>query len=251
MNETNLSELKINYLSDEQYEIAKTNNEINDNELYFTPDVDDEEGGSDIEIVDNLTSTSSTAALSANQGRVLNEKINNLETLNDNVLVDYRVAPGGEKTVIFNNLPQFNDNYKFKIIIVGLSTADSDISVQINNITDNLYNQMGQYRNGTNTSDVSNYQYATGTRLKKNRFYYAFSIRNNLTNINAELSKTSNVIYMKWASQSITDAGKQFDSNCFGYLYDPVSRENTSITFSNDSGFFRENTRFLIKKEVI
>lgn len=38
----------------------------------FTPP---EEGGESIEVIDNLDSTSTTAALSANQGRVLNEKI--------------------------------------------------------------------------------------------------------------------------------------------------------------------------------
>lgn len=36
--ETQLNELKINYLTEEQYEEAKTNNQINDNELYMTPD---------------------------------------------------------------------------------------------------------------------------------------------------------------------------------------------------------------------
>lgn len=36
--ETNLSELKINYLTETQYAEAKTNNQINDDELYMTPD---------------------------------------------------------------------------------------------------------------------------------------------------------------------------------------------------------------------
>lgn len=44
------------------------------------------EGGS-VDIIDNLTSTDSDAALSANQGKVLNEKIENIET--QTVVADY------------------------------------------------------------------------------------------------------------------------------------------------------------------
>lgn len=47
-------------------------NKIDDALKYFTPP---EEGGESIEVIDNLDSTSTTAALSANQGKVLNEKI--------------------------------------------------------------------------------------------------------------------------------------------------------------------------------
>lgn len=35
------------------------------------------------EVIDNLTSTDTTAALSANQGRILNEKIENVATEED------------------------------------------------------------------------------------------------------------------------------------------------------------------------
>lgn len=38
MTETKLNELKINYLTEAQYEEAKTNGAINDDELYMTPD---------------------------------------------------------------------------------------------------------------------------------------------------------------------------------------------------------------------
>ena len=35
----------------------------------------------DLEVIDNLNSTDPYAALSANQGRILNEKINNIATV--------------------------------------------------------------------------------------------------------------------------------------------------------------------------
>lgn len=70
MEQENLDNLTINYLTEEQYETAKANGELNENELYLTP-----EGRAIVGVIDNLTSTSITDALSANQGRVLNEKI--------------------------------------------------------------------------------------------------------------------------------------------------------------------------------
>jgi len=41
MTEENLEKLTINYLSEEQYNTAKENGELNENELYFTPDYKD------------------------------------------------------------------------------------------------------------------------------------------------------------------------------------------------------------------
>ena len=41
MTETKLNELKINYLTEAQYKEAKTNGEINDDELYMTTDKDE------------------------------------------------------------------------------------------------------------------------------------------------------------------------------------------------------------------
>lgn len=36
--ETTIEELKINYLTEEQYKAAKENGEINENEIYMTPE---------------------------------------------------------------------------------------------------------------------------------------------------------------------------------------------------------------------
>ena len=70
MSEEQLDKLTINYLTEDQYNEAKESGEINENELYATPDAS---ARALINIIDNLTSTSVTDALSANQGRVLNE----------------------------------------------------------------------------------------------------------------------------------------------------------------------------------
>lgn len=46
---TNLTTLKINYLTEEQYNTALNNNQINENELYLTPDT----GGSALTAITN------------------------------------------------------------------------------------------------------------------------------------------------------------------------------------------------------
>lgn len=76
----------INYLTEEQYEEAKTNGQINEDELYMTPD----NSRAITNVIDNLTSTSITDALSANQGRVLKGLIDTqiIETTGTN-LNDY------------------------------------------------------------------------------------------------------------------------------------------------------------------
>lgn len=70
---------------------AMDDSKFTDDVTYFIPDGDGEEeegGGGYIEVVDNLLSTATELALSANQGRVLNEKIDNLAS-GENIGVRY------------------------------------------------------------------------------------------------------------------------------------------------------------------
>lgn len=87
MTEENLG--GINYLTEDQYAEAKANGEIIEDELYMTPDTGFN-ARAIINVYDGLDSTSITDALSANQGRVLNEKISTkiIETAGTN-LNDY------------------------------------------------------------------------------------------------------------------------------------------------------------------
>ena len=252
MSETNLTELKINYLSDEQYENAKTNNEINDNELYFTPDVDDEEGGSDIEIVDNLISTSTIAALSANQGRVLNEKITNLETLNDNVLVDYRIA-SAVNTVSFEDL-NITEDYEYEIRIEGASSVATDVYTTYNDIDTNTYWQMGHYRSASDSSDTSNWSYTTGTRINKAGWYFAQCLRPRWGSIVAKLkiikeSETVKCVEYRWRTRIIKNAN-QVDSDCFGIRNHNNLTQINKLTFRCANGNFNVGTHFVIKKII-
>lgn len=81
----NLSTLEIHKLTQEQYDRELAAGNINDTALYLTPE---EEGVSKEEfnafkdslIIDNLTSTDTTKALSANQGRELDKKIAAINT---------------------------------------------------------------------------------------------------------------------------------------------------------------------------
>ena len=61
---------------------------------------------SDIQVVDELNSTSKTSALSANQGRILNEKINDIDKNDDSPIPNYvSVVIGGSNPQImkYNN----------------------------------------------------------------------------------------------------------------------------------------------------
>lgn len=61
--ETKLNELKINYLTEAQYEETKTNNQINDNELYMTPDSSEDK---EVILYNNSNGSFSTITLSDN-----------------------------------------------------------------------------------------------------------------------------------------------------------------------------------------
>ena len=137
MTEETLDKLTINYLTEEQYNEAKESGEINDDELYATP----ETGVSPtaiINIIDNLTSTSQTDALSANQGRVLKELIDdinltdgsilnneNLNTLADRVYIGYghtlTNAPYGSAGFLLN-IPNPNNTSYARQIFTHYST---------------------------------------------------------------------------------------------------------------------------------
>ena len=68
---TNLSTLKINYLTQSMYNTALNNNEINENELYFTPSIGEDTlylftgtaSGSSVNWYYNITVTDSSAYL--------------------------------------------------------------------------------------------------------------------------------------------------------------------------------------------
>ena len=90
------------------------------------------EGGS-VDIIDNLTSTDSDAALSANQGKILNDKINNLNTDGSNVSVTQSLTNG------------------IKIATVTIDGAVTDLFAPEN--TDTTYNIATETEDGLMSSE--------------------------------------------------------------------------------------------------
>lgn len=100
MEEEILDELTINYLSEEQYSEAKANGEVNENELYATPDAS---VFAITNVYDGLDSTSITDALSANQGRVLNEKIEDKNIITAGISSNITLTTAGNNRIAINN----------------------------------------------------------------------------------------------------------------------------------------------------
>ena len=95
-----------------------------------------------VPIVDNLTSTSTTSALSANQGKVLNEKI---EALSSDVDSNYLKLTGGTLTGVVNFNAGLNVNHGNTVVqditIKGNVTQEGDSFItkaETVNITDNI-----------------------------------------------------------------------------------------------------------------
>lgn len=119
MTEENLDKLTINYLSEEQYQEAVTSGEVNENELYATPDVSTR---AITNVVDNLTSTSITDALSANQGRVLKGLIDTKNIITAGISSNYTIETAGNNRIpIATEIAKVGDKFTISDgkIIVG------------------------------------------------------------------------------------------------------------------------------------
>ena len=80
-----LSVTNIIALTSSEYETLKTNDELEEDTLYAILD----DGIENTFVVDNLNSTDTNKALSANQGRILNNKIGSIATVLDAINGSY------------------------------------------------------------------------------------------------------------------------------------------------------------------
>lgn len=80
-----LSVTNIIALTSSEYETLKTNDELEEDTLYAILD----DGIENTFVVDNLNSTDANKALSANQGRILNNKIGSIATVLDAINGSY------------------------------------------------------------------------------------------------------------------------------------------------------------------
>lgn len=79
--ETLVNELKINYLTEEQYQTALTNNQINENEIYMTPTLSDTAKVTQNAVVTNNVDYPVILAYDSNTAKVTNtvNKANSLK----------------------------------------------------------------------------------------------------------------------------------------------------------------------------
>lgn len=91
-------------------------------------------------VKDNLTSESTSDALSANQGRILNEKISNLENLSSGKIVISEEEPPTENTKLWVNLATndvkpnalIGDSYISKVLYLSEEGKSTDITLNEN-----------------------------------------------------------------------------------------------------------------------
>ena len=113
--------------------------------------------GGDTVVIDNLNSTSSDNALSANQGRVLDEKIESYNTLNTSIEILENIVGVDETVGDSNNLPEGDAD-----VISAINRLDSEITEGLSlkaNIKD-VYDKEtidAKISNITTNGDFSNY----------------------------------------------------------------------------------------------
>ena len=134
---TNLQTLKINYLTQAQYDTALANNQINDNELYFTPD----DGGGGVFVAEYGTTTFSEIQSAYQSG--------------NNIVCRYEYLDGTESVTEYLDLPlesfysedEIYDMFKFSGCyddqisaekrVVSISVTDQDLwNVTLNQVID-------------------------------------------------------------------------------------------------------------------
>lgn len=142
--ETKLNELKINYLTEAQYEEAKTNNQINDNELYMTSDTNEKDLKRKVAtayLTSNLDSYTGKISLTA-----INSNSNNLTLSNGGI----KIGKGISCILVSGNVfvqAEKNDSYLW----TSIRCNSTEISISIDNY--NTY-----YASTTHSPKVVNVQ---------------------------------------------------------------------------------------------
>lgn len=142
---TNLDTLKINYLTQEQYDTALANSQINSNQLYFTPD-----NTSDTQVTQtSIISDTSDADLSHNYRLILSGTATDTTETNTVYKVD---------TLRFNP-------YQARLILAPSDTATQPVLRMTN--TDNYMNWLSAGSNWFNVNGTSTSSATAGIRLSQ------------------------------------------------------------------------------------
>lgn len=186
--------------------------------------------GIDFEVIDDVTSSSSTAALSANQGKILNSKI---QTISDNYLtLNTAQTITSKKTFTQNNIVMKANNidlnnpptdktaYSF---IDFVDKNDNRIGIIGAQFTQNGY--AGIYLQARNTNSISIRAKEDGTIIASVPTPDASSNSTNIantqwvnTNVNGKVNNFSMIPKNVYSTQTITTSGTQITAPVSGYL---------------------------------
>lgn len=213
MTEENLEKLTINYLTDEQYNKAKENGELNENELYCTPEND------------------------------------NADT---NVIYDLTLQSDSNHVSIPCDILRDGGNYEL-LCIGRLVSGINDIYLRLNNDNSNVYYQSGFGYNFSGKTDDTTGSAWSGYRPNKDGFYVCASWFSEdyarcMIKYNISLLKKSDFPII-----TLQNGRTYNSNSLFGLASCQTSKTFENITSidllpANGNNSFAAGTRFILKK---
>lgn len=193
-------------------------------------------------VYDGLDSTSTTLALSARQGNVLNEKIN------QGRLVSQTTLTTATQTVTIEGLDIIRDGGVYDIEICGKTAVAADVFVRVNNLSPSTYWMYGWYWSNSATEDISSGALTFALRKDRTYWYCAHSLRPNMGRIEGTLSLNESSKYPMYSYRvhALWNATQlKSDFTCvLGTTVDNI----TSLWFQAQNTTFAAGTTFKIWK---
>lgn len=193
-------------------------------------------------VYDGLDSTSTTLALSARQGNILNEKINK-----GNLVAEVTLT-SDTQTVTIEGLDILRDGGVYDIEVCGKTSTSTDVSFRFNGASAATYWMNGWYWSGTNTAEVSSGALTFALRKDKTFVYCAHAMRPTLGCIHGTITLNEANKYPMYNYQvDSVWSGYQLKAD-FSAVYRTTVSNITSLWFQAQSGTFKSGTSFKVWK---
>lgn len=192
------------------------------------------------DVYDGLDSTSTEMALSARQGNILNEKIN------QGRLVTQLTLTSDTQTVTIEDLDIIRDGGIYDIEISGKAGAAADVFVRVNNISSSTYWMHGWYWTTSGTAEISSGSLTFALRKDRPYWYCAHSLRTALGRIEGTLSLNENSKYPMYSyrTHQVWNANQlKADFSC---VLGTTVNNITSLWFQTQNTVFKAGTTFKI-----
>lgn len=180
----------------------------------------------------------------------LKDKDGKLFPVIKNVVFDYTFPDDTKNTILIDGLDLKKDGGTYDILIIGKSTVASDVFWTLPDlINQSNYWSTGWYYSQNATADASGFATNTGTRTTKTNWYYAHSLRPDLTTIRSSISITNNEPpKVRWRAECIW-YGNQLMSDVIGVVSE-IPTTITQMRYTVQIGNFKAGTRIIVYKPI-